>query len=710
MPASDLKLKVIIEAVDAGFAAKVDAASARTQKFGAAATGAAIGMAAFGGATLLAIRQVTGAAMQLERANAAFSQMLGGMDKAKDFTASLRAFAAQTPFQFKDLTTLSQKVLAFGFSAKEVVPMLRDLGDAAGALGAGPETLGRIVVAFGQIKAKRKISMEEVLQLAEAGIPIFDILRDKLHLTQAQMGDIGRAGIPAEKALAAIREGLREKFGGGMAKQMETTAGAISNLEDALFDAAATTGASLTPAMKDLSKWLSQVIPKLSEAAATPLGQGLIKVAAGAGVLSIALAPLVALLPGLVEGGRVLRGIGGGILPKAKATQTGEDIAAGIVAGGTSMGAWATIGGLIAAGLVVAAGAIYLEQQKAEKAMGDVGAATLGGGAWMPEPKGVRIDPAKAAAQGWVPAPGPHGEPGWNIPEGRIPRTPEDLRAVGEIPYTGGFKPFGWTARGQFRTSLEEMQSHAAPLPEPEERKAARAAAAKAEADKAAATAQLEQNKQNQEAWDKYIAALTRSAEVCALFDEGSEATASAQAELHDALFSYAEVLEAAGKAEEAGQARLEAMRMERENRDRAKAAAEEHDTQAKEGWAGYLKYLEQEVQSAQAGGNPAYLAAAQGALSTGYQQYAAAQLSQGDVLGARASYLSAQSASQAGTKAFPFTTEWGQATQGNILRGAAGVVKPIINVYIGGERIHEVVRVEVAKMAREGGLVPIYQ
>jgi tape measure domain-containing protein len=67
-------------------------------------------------------------------------------------------------------------MLAMGFSAKEVMPTLTAIGDASSGLGLGAEGLDRITRALGQMRAKGKVSAEEMLQLTEAGVPAWAIL------------------------------------------------------------------------------------------------------------------------------------------------------------------------------------------------------------------------------------------------------------------------------------------------------------------------------------------------------------------------------------------------------------------------------------------------------------------------------------------------------------------------------------------------------
>lgn len=74
--------------------------------------------------------------------------------------------------------------------------------------------------------------MEETLQIAERGLPIFDILRTQLGLTQEQIGNLGKEGIKSSVAIDAILTGLNERFAGAMEKQSKTLAGQWSTAMD----------------------------------------------------------------------------------------------------------------------------------------------------------------------------------------------------------------------------------------------------------------------------------------------------------------------------------------------------------------------------------------------------------------------------------------------------------------------------------------------
>lgn len=163
----------------------------------------------------------------------AFETMLGSVDKAKNFLGDLKTFAKKTPFELPGLIESSQRLLAFGFDAQKVIPMMTNIGDAVAGLGGSPEKLNRVILAFGQIKAKGKIMAGEMLQLTEAGIPAWDMLAKKIGKSIPEAMKMGEMGmIDADIAITAILEGMNSKFGGLMGKQSKSWSGMLSNIKD----------------------------------------------------------------------------------------------------------------------------------------------------------------------------------------------------------------------------------------------------------------------------------------------------------------------------------------------------------------------------------------------------------------------------------------------------------------------------------------------
>lgn len=173
------------------------------------------------------------AASSFENAQIAFSTMLGSEQQATAFLADLKDFAKSTPFEFSNLVEMSQQLIAMGFAAEDVRPMLTNIGDAVAGLGGDPAKLQAVTRALGQMQAKGKVSAEEMLQLTEAGIPAWQMLSEELRMSTGRVQKEAEKGtISADKAIGIILSGMDKRFGGLMEKQAQTITGKLSNLSD----------------------------------------------------------------------------------------------------------------------------------------------------------------------------------------------------------------------------------------------------------------------------------------------------------------------------------------------------------------------------------------------------------------------------------------------------------------------------------------------
>lgn len=188
----------------------------------------------------------------MEQNQVAFTQMLGSAQKAQQLLQQITQFAASTPFELPQVEDLSKKLLAFGFSAQQVIPMLKDIGDAAAGLGLGAEGAERITLAIGQMQAKGRVQADEMLQLVEAGIPAWQILADAMGVSQAKLQQMVSKGlVPADKAIQALLDGMEKRFPNMMEQQSKTFTGLLSNIADS---ANVTLGAIMKPAFDWLEK------------------------------------------------------------------------------------------------------------------------------------------------------------------------------------------------------------------------------------------------------------------------------------------------------------------------------------------------------------------------------------------------------------------------------------------------------------------------
>lgn len=169
----------------------------------------------------------------LQTAQIGFATMLGSAEKAQKFLEDMADFAVKTPFEYPELLEAAKRMLAYGFAAEEVLPTLRAVGDASAALGAGSEGIDRITLALGQIRAKGKLSSEEMRQLTEAGVPAWHILAEAMGTTVPELQKMVSKGlIPGAKAVEMLTAGMTKRFGGMMASMEDTWQGVTSSIKD----------------------------------------------------------------------------------------------------------------------------------------------------------------------------------------------------------------------------------------------------------------------------------------------------------------------------------------------------------------------------------------------------------------------------------------------------------------------------------------------
>lgn len=170
---------------------------------------------------------------QVDQATVALTNFLGSASASKEMITDLQQFAAKTPFQFSDLLGTTQQMMAMGVAAEDVLPRMQAIGDAAAAMGGSPETLKRIQRALGQIQAKGKVQAEELMQLAEAGIPAYQYVADAMGVSTMELMDSMKKGaVDSTTAINGLLDGMANDFGGMMEEQSKTMMGAMSTVMD----------------------------------------------------------------------------------------------------------------------------------------------------------------------------------------------------------------------------------------------------------------------------------------------------------------------------------------------------------------------------------------------------------------------------------------------------------------------------------------------
>ena len=202
-------------------------------------------------------------AADMEQTTTAFETLLGSTAAAKSMVKDLSDFAARTPFQMPGITKSAQQLLAYGFKAESVIPMLTSVGNAISSMGGNEENMQSVIRALGQIQAKGKLSAEEMMQLSEQGINAWKYLADAAGISIGKIQSLATKGaVSAKGAIQTILSGMNAQFAGGMDKQSQTINGLLSTIKDNVVGTGRVIGNSLSEAfdLKDVLKNTSKFL------------------------------------------------------------------------------------------------------------------------------------------------------------------------------------------------------------------------------------------------------------------------------------------------------------------------------------------------------------------------------------------------------------------------------------------------------------------
>lgn len=172
----------------------------------------------------------------MEQSAIAFKYLLGSAENSAGFLEALQDFAVTSPMDMKGAEAAARMLMTMGFQAENTISVLRVLTDAATVAGGEmSDTVNRIALALGQMLQSGTVKMQELRQLVNANIPIFDILQEELGLTAEQIANIGDASVDSGRAVMGILRGLQKRFGGASLEMQQTVTGALSAIKDSFY-------------------------------------------------------------------------------------------------------------------------------------------------------------------------------------------------------------------------------------------------------------------------------------------------------------------------------------------------------------------------------------------------------------------------------------------------------------------------------------------
>ena len=202
---------------------------------------------------------------QLEQYKVALTTLTGSTEEAERVMKQVQDDAQKTPFDVEGLTRANQLLISTGLDADKSRDVILALGNAISATGGGNTELQRMAINLQQIKNVGKASSLDIKQFAYAGIDIYGLLADYLHITKEEASGLKVTWEDLSNALLyASQEGGR--YFGAMEQQSYTLNGQMSNLKDSFSRMAGSLTESLSPSLINLMDTVTLLIDKFNNA------------------------------------------------------------------------------------------------------------------------------------------------------------------------------------------------------------------------------------------------------------------------------------------------------------------------------------------------------------------------------------------------------------------------------------------------------------
>lgn len=197
-----------------------------------------------------------------EQAAISFEKFTGSAAAGLQMITDLQRFAADTPFEFPALQETARMLLVAGIRGDKVLPMMRNIGDAVSASGKGAEGMQRASIAIQQMAASGRIYAEDLNQLRDAGVPVFELLTAATGESTEAIAEMVKKGELGGEALDQVFEALAtgkglERFTGLMERQSQTLLGLWSTLKDNI-------GLGLAEAMQPAVGTIRDLMPAIN--------------------------------------------------------------------------------------------------------------------------------------------------------------------------------------------------------------------------------------------------------------------------------------------------------------------------------------------------------------------------------------------------------------------------------------------------------------
>lgn len=205
---------------------------------------------------------------ELEKQKLAMKAILGDEGMANTISSQINTLAVKSPFGIMELNQYAKQLTAFQIPYNELYDTMKRMADVSAAVGVD---MGRIILAYGQVRAAKFLKGTELRQFTEANIPLIDMLAERFTKLKGEIvsaGDIMDMISKKEVSFEDVKAVLWELTGeGGRFYNMqevlsESLQAKWKNLADAIDLMFADIADSLGGPLKGLAEILTELTSK----------------------------------------------------------------------------------------------------------------------------------------------------------------------------------------------------------------------------------------------------------------------------------------------------------------------------------------------------------------------------------------------------------------------------------------------------------------
>jgi tape measure domain-containing protein len=171
-------------------------------------------------------------ASEFEQLDIRLKQVMGSAEEGQRAFQWIKQLGQQTPYSIKEVTDAFMMLKNFGMDPMDGT--LRQISDASSKFGKDATAMTSISLALGQAWGLGKLQGQDMMQMVNAGLPVWDLLSKATGKTIPELRKMSEAGQLGRDSMRQLIDEMGRVSQGASQEKMDAYAGAVSNMGDAV--------------------------------------------------------------------------------------------------------------------------------------------------------------------------------------------------------------------------------------------------------------------------------------------------------------------------------------------------------------------------------------------------------------------------------------------------------------------------------------------